>query len=628
MSLSRKEQRRRIVLLWILLLSVPAWNNAVRLPPQRQRQHPLRPRSFIQCPAVSSCCRGGATNEDAELDAYIEELIASVSDDNDDAAGKEGDAQRTLSDNNSEEEEEDGYASRLETPEVQANVGGTDGIVESETNEHKSGGKKRATPSRKAKRKTTKALTGKSLELRPETVSHSTKRDSNVPVAPSTTGTVADSESTSSRAPQEERSPTPKRPNPLYLFLLRRGRIGHVLVLLLILVVEWIHAYVPPLASLLSWLGSRLLVVAAADDDDQPYRDDDYYLPERSTTTVSSRRTGQTKKQRKALTKQADQVALQQLKMLGNVQQAKYRHVSVDFMMRHGLGAFAPRGVAEREKKEFMVAVVDQQEEEEEDWVVQALTSENEPLESLVGKPEVSVGVGTDGVSVGVEFSVGRRKQTFVEAVKSTPKKKPKRRTNGPRASDRDGGDGIFGRIRAAAGADSLLSRSLLGAYPGDAVPPEEAGSPDGVMALAKKYGWGDWSDDESDDEVSLDPKGERTKKRRRRKRRVTTPTRRSGGSAAIGVEFNIKSGHNDDVPISPRKPTSSSKSRPSSSTRERKVPLSPRSSLPPPSEQTKRKKRRKASRRSSRSTPRPALERINEIREEARASDKNRLTL
>lgn len=59
------------------------------------------------------------------------------------------------------------------------------------------------------------------------------------------------------------------------------------------------------------------------------------------------------------------------------------------------------------------------------------------------------------------------------------------------RISDRDGGAGVLGRLRAAT-SENFLSRQLMGAYPGDALPIEEAGDERGLFDLARKYGYGE----------------------------------------------------------------------------------------------------------------------------------------
>jgi hypothetical protein len=84
-----------------------------------------------------------------------------------------------------------------------------------------------------------------------------------------------------------------------------------------------------------------------------------------------------------------------------------------------------------------------------------------------------------------VAAAAGRR------AAESTQKQK-QNQSRRQTASDRDGGSGVLGRLRAAT-SESFLSRHLMGAYPGDALPIEEAGNANGLFDLARKYGYKDW---------------------------------------------------------------------------------------------------------------------------------------
>ncbi len=52
------------------------------------------------------------------------------------------------------------------------------------------------------------------------------------------------------------------------------------------------------------------------------------------------------------------------------------------------------------------------------------------------------------------------------------------------------------------------MSRSLLGAYPGDAVPTSEAASADGLLALAQNMDT-DCSDDEDEEVTNNDDKND-----------------------------------------------------------------------------------------------------------------------
>ena len=55
-----------------------------------------------------------------------------------------------------------------------------------------------------------------------------------------------------------------------------------------------------------------------------------------------------------------------------------------------------------------------------------------------------------------------------------------------------------MGKLRAAAG--SSVSRSLFGAYPGDALPTNQAGNPHGLIFLAERYGYSDLQAEEDEE--------------------------------------------------------------------------------------------------------------------------------
>mmetsp|Transcript_804 Transcript_804/g.1774 ORF Transcript_804/g.1774 Transcript_804/m.1774 type:complete len:240 (+) Transcript_804:121-840(+) len=115
-----------------------------------------------------------------------------------------------------------------------------------------------------------------------------------------------------------------------------------------------------------------------------------------------------------------------------------------------------------------------------------------------------------------------------------------------------------MGRLRAQ-GANSLMGRSILGAYPGDLPPPDEAGSSRGVVDLARRYGYGDWSDEEdgaddyafggegSDDDedsfmdFSMDEEelGGAKKTRKRRRKSKSSRQQQSGG---VSIGFSVGS--------------------------------------------------------------------------------------
>jgi hypothetical protein len=190
-----------------------------------------------------------------------------------------------------------------------------------------------------------------------------------------------------------------------------------------------------------------------------------------------------------------------------------------------------------------------EEEESDVEWVVEALSAEHEEEETTSPiQTSFGVDVGSDGAKISLGVQLGslnnsrtkKRRSTLAEAAtERTPV--PKRKPTGPRTSDRDGGGGVIGRIRAA-GAKSRMSRSLLGAYPGDAVPLSEAGSANGVTALAEKYGYGDWSsdDEESDDEFEVGSSRKILKKKRgSRKRKTSIPS----SSLGVSFQFGMSSG-------------------------------------------------------------------------------------
>ncbi|GAX11431.1 hypothetical protein FisN_22Lh116 [Fistulifera solaris] len=304
--------------------------------------------------------------------------------------------------------------------------------------------------------------------------------------------TDSDSETDKEVLPQEivRRYPPP---NALYRFLLDLGIVGQTLALLLMFITDYLNAYVPFLSSLVWYF----LPQSQLNDRTRPER---RALSQFASSAVSSRRTGQSSRQRRKLTKQADQIALDQLKRVGNVQEAKYRYVSLEFLTRHGVGLHtttqAENSTTDEVANQESSGVITTKKEEG-DWVLNALTKDLSPKrgDSKSKTPRII-------------FEFDFQKRTQVAKAALTPKNKKK--SASPKVSDRDG---FLGRIRAAAGANS---KSLLGAYPGDAVSLGEAADPRGVYDLARRYGWGEWEDEE-DVAPSFSLSHSRVKKRRRK---------------------------------------------------------------------------------------------------------------
>ena len=303
-----------------------------------------------------------------------------------------------------------------------------------------------------------------------------------------------------------------RRPNAAYRFLLGQGRIGHFIVMLFVWIAEFVQAFIPPLANFLTWI---LTTIFGADAAGQMMRGGPRE-PERKVNdqyAAFADRRAMRGKQKKKAGKRADQEAAEALRQVGSVNEAKYRYVSDDFLKRHGIGPYQAEGsLVVFDEKDVLEGPVD--EDEDVDWVLEALTTEEKSIEekkprkkkSVSFQPSASVGLSNTGVTVGVGFSIGgtstnkkksKRRKTLIEA--ATTEVSEKRSKAGPRTSDREGGGGMMGRLRDLS-SNNLVSRSLLGAYPRDALPPTEAASATGLLDLATKYGYGDWSDEDDDE--------------------------------------------------------------------------------------------------------------------------------
>lgn len=330
------------------------------------------------------------------------------------------------------------------------------------------------------------------------------------------------------------------RPNMVYRYLLGYGRVGHSLIMVSIFGVDWVYAYIPTLASLLELFKNQFLKSGKLGT-----RDYEESQSSQSTGFVdASGSVVRGGKKRKAQTRKDDQQALSHLQQIGEIGQARYRFVSDSFMRRHEIGPYADE--LKVEQKAIVEPIRQESDEDSDgDWVAEALTQkgdrnvDEEPISASIGFSS-----GSDGPagSVGVEFNFGgkrkkRRKRPSISEVArqtsiSTESKKPA----GPRVSDRE--SGVMGRIRAA-GANSLVGRSILGAYPGDVPSPGDAADAAGLFGLAQKYGYGDWSEDDMEDERP---------RNRRRKKRTTTPLRKPSRrndrrpSSSLGLEFEVRS--------------------------------------------------------------------------------------
>lgn len=314
---------------------------------------------------------------------------------------------------------------------------------------------------------------------------------------------------------------TPRsRPNPLYRHLFGYGRLGHVLIMECILLNEWVDTYVPALSAALAWAAHQMFPSMRSQRDfvDEPLSQTTGFVgADGSAVRGAKKKSSQTRKE--------DQKALTQLQRVGDVTQAKYRFLSENFMKRHGIGQFADEFATstkrESDKPRAHLSATSKEHAEEEpesdaEWIVSALTQDGKEEDNDISADPYLYASKSSAPKITVGFEIGgssrpkRRKRSAISDVTRLTSSTEKKKITGPRVSDRE--SGVMGRIRAA-GANSLVGRSLLGAYPGDVPPPGEAANPHGLFDLAEKYGYGEWSDMEDD----FQPEPRRRKRRSRR---------------------------------------------------------------------------------------------------------------
>jgi hypothetical protein len=123
-------------------------------------------------------------------------------------------------------------------------------------------------------------------------------------------------------------------PNALYRFLLNQGRMGHILIMFCVLVEEFIKTYIPPLAHFLGFIFSFIL---PQEEDHPSYRrtGPPQKVNAQYAAFVSSDGSSIRGKKGKEQVRKADKQAVEKLRRVGSIQDAKFRHVSIDFMKRY-----------------------------------------------------------------------------------------------------------------------------------------------------------------------------------------------------------------------------------------------------------------------------------------------------
>lgn len=303
-------------------------------------------------------------------------------------------------------------------------------------------------------------------------------------------------------------------PNAIYRFLLRSGYIGRVIVLNIIALIEFIKTYIPPLFTILDMLGDRLglkppIPSYPASPDRQSSSSSSYT----STSSSLSQRSGQSKKQRQSILRQVDEYAVKQLQRIGTIHKAKYRLLSDTFMKRHYLGSYVSTTTMESNNmklndadelntnnqqqaskssdslfdkivpfassKKTKILFNDDKKMIDMDWVIKAMT---QPGRNINNDRHIDWSKTNEGIIQMIKsnkYNNGVKKSIITSISESS-----------------DNSNSLVGRsLRAVSGTS--LSRSLLGAYPGDAVPINDAASANGIVPLAYKYGYGEWSDDD-----------------------------------------------------------------------------------------------------------------------------------
>jgi hypothetical protein len=141
---------------------------------------------------------------------------------------------------------------------------------------------------------------------------------------------------------------TPPPPNAFYRFLLRKGYFGHVILITLVVGNDWIERFVPPIYSMSRLILLRLHIVADPRSTPPSTRYTTSNLDGGLTSVtneeymgiVSSNRGYGSKKRKNEKKKREDEVAFQKLVKVGSNRIAKYKHLSIDFMMRYVSGSF------------------------------------------------------------------------------------------------------------------------------------------------------------------------------------------------------------------------------------------------------------------------------------------------
>mmetsp|Transcript_16323 Transcript_16323/g.30906 ORF Transcript_16323/g.30906 Transcript_16323/m.30906 type:complete len:675 (+) Transcript_16323:365-2389(+) len=504
------------------------------------------------CQPSLSRIRGGASDNDLELDTFIENLIAGVSDSNDEHSTTPTFAQDSQL--------------PVQTVDEDVNIMLPD---------------KKRKKRRKIKNKSKTAITSlgritsskgdekiNEKENVVESVEDAAKSKETFDSLPKHTSSLINNDETLSDQKEiphvqhiERSSIYP--PNVLQRFLLSQGFIGRVIAALTVLFSEVVHQYLPEVYMFIEYLSPGPSEVNEKGLKRRAREGvHSQYAAFASGSTIGGKKLSKDEKAR------MDAVALSKLKHVkGGVTGGKYAYLSSTFMKRYNLGKYAdeakmyqsiiaPIQASYVDEETNQIDTDDELETEAEDWVVQALCeNDSEKKSELVGDfINARSSMSTESISVSRKEGMGinlssmgkRRRTSVIDAARGSRLVTKTRKDLRIKSSDKDGGGGVLGRLRAVTASSGMSSR-LLGAYPGDAVPITDAASRYGVLELAERYGYGDWSSDDEEEEEMNDGDMHDKKMKKIRKKKMSRPRKHGGksistnnDSSGLSVSFEL----------------------------------------------------------------------------------------
>jgi hypothetical protein len=400
-----------------------------------------------------SCIRGGASDNDLELDTFIESLIADISDSNDE--------------NNV-------------TPSIAQESKVAADITEDDVNVIPRGKTRTKRKKRKIKNKSKLAVTTKLDEAPPVTGNKKVDdKEAEKEIKKENVEDIIESKETHVSQPEQTISPVtnetshnrresshPERiersiypPNMLQRFLLSQGFIGRVLAALTVLFSEVFHRYIPDVYMFIEYLSPRQLVANEKGTERQAREGvHSQYAAFASGSTVGGKKLS--KDQKKVM----DAVALTKLKHVkGGVKSGKYAYLSSIFMKRHNLGKYAEEAKMYQSiiapiqtspaEETYEIDTEDEVETETEDWVVQALCEDNNGKKNNQGRdlttaPSAETTVTSERTGMGAHSSKVRKKRqtSVIDAARGSRIITKTRKDLRIKSSDKDGGGGVLGR--------------------------------------------------------------------------------------------------------------------------------------------------------------------------------------